>query len=164
MGPSLAFWRAFTLAWHSKLIPELRFLFKNPKTLKMNPDNKPCRFIGGKYASKTGWLDASRQESAQMVPVIVDLGARGHKSTRVRRENVASPRRTANSFFEAAIIQHPDIDALYVSLCKELAKCSLSKEDNLLAQAYFANCLALAKKNIKKQGHKACFRMVNFRR
>ena len=47
------------------------------------------RFVNGKYVGKTGWIDASCPATKFMVYVIVDLGLKGNKHTRVKKENVA---------------------------------------------------------------------------
>ena len=74
-----AFW-ATTLNLHK--IPLLH-------TNMMDNKNEPCRFVNGKYIGKTGWIDASCPATKFMVYVIVDLGLKGYKHTRVKKENVA---------------------------------------------------------------------------
>jgi hypothetical protein len=101
-------------------------------------------FIAGCYIGYTGWTDKSKDQTPAMIPVIVHgfKKANGNtvdKATRVRKTSVAfgAPAVPTN-FEEATLQQHPKIEDVMVKLCRQLAKCGIYHESNVIRDIFSA--------------------------
>jgi hypothetical protein len=132
------------------------------------------RFVKGKYAGLSGWIDKSKKtkKGSFFRHVIVQLehddDDDGHISveelaTRVklssfRKKWAAQP----TSFVEAIYMQHPDIERAMIELAEMFAQTSMADTDEVLL--VFESELEIAKKYQIKQGSKARYRFVDFER
>ena len=111
---------------------QFTLLTTNLKMMKTEPDKSgfvAIRFVAGKYSGKSGWIDPTRKEGENTIPVIVNLGKMGEKNTYVYLENIAFPRKGAPPSYAYAVIdQCPDVERKIVGVCRSLAKCNIAKD------------------------------------
>lgn len=87
------------------------------------------RFIAGKYGGKKGWINSAREPGDNTIPVIVDRGRKGEKSTYVYEENMKiEPSTPPSCYAEAVIQQCPDVEQLLVKMCRAFAKCDIQQD------------------------------------
>ena len=120
------------------------------------------RFIAGKYAGKKGWFDDSRAGDRQVVPVIVDLGSKGEKVTVVYRSSIKVETVEEPGFYAHAVLQQcPDIEKNLVTVCRQLAKCDIEKDEEGFV-LIMGDKLEEAKDWQKAKGSKAMYRKIDF--
>jgi hypothetical protein len=128
------------------------------------------RFVKGKYAGLSGWIDRSKKKKKNSCfrSVIVGLDNEDddfeeEKATRVKissfRKQVSGDPRT---FEEAAVMQHKDIEKAMIDLATMFAQCAVQDTNEVLR--LFNTELALALEFQKKLGSKARYRGVAFSR
>jgi hypothetical protein len=96
----------------------------------------PIRFKRGKYKGQTGWRNDDREDTRHRTYVIVTLLDDTEKETWVKRRSVAAPRGPPTNYFEATLLQHPDIEGLVEQLCFEIARCSLGPQNQNVDPIY----------------------------
>lgn len=99
-------------------------------SLQMPPrKGKQVRFVAGKYGGKDGWIDASKEEGDDTVPVIVNLGKKGEKATFVYKSSIEYEMHgLPSSYAEAVLQQCPDLERKLVDFCRDLAKCDIQRD------------------------------------
>ena len=118
------------------------------------------QFVGGKYQGKTGWMNSAKPETPMCYYVYVKLES-SEKETRVRKESVrkeAAP--IAQSYEEAVLVQHTDIDRMVDKLVRKLAKCDLNSDQEM--GRIFLRKLCGASVRQATLGPKALWRQVSF--
>ena len=129
---------------------------------------KRILFIAGSYDGLKGWIDLGQDEMPKMIGVIVEGKRPGDelKVTKVKQSSVrdVSARKNAESYEEALLEQHPDIEALMEKLARELARCEITGKGESANEI-----LSLVKKKIQKAynnqsllGQKARWRKVKW--
>ena len=133
----------------------------------MSYKGRRIRFITGPYAGYKGWLDTEEGETAETYRVVVD-GYKGKRKNEKPKEKRTWVKKTSvrmekaiNTYEEAALDQHPDIDILMEKLVKELAKFDLDRENTGFV-SIFEKKLGEAIVTQDSLGHKARWRRVDF--
>jgi hypothetical protein len=129
-------------------------------------DNKGegIRFVKGKYAGKTGWLDTSKpKHTTMMYNVIVAISEEEDLSSRVQKTSVRLiANETTPTSLEAAVIhQHEDVEAAMDKLADLLAQCSVQPGSHAL-HTIFEEKLQQAWFTQTTKGNKATWRMTEF--
>jgi hypothetical protein len=132
----------------------------------VNVKGDEVTFIKGKYVGYKGWINATGDETAISVPVIVHGwkkadGSTVDRVTNVRKSSVrkGSPPQP-NTRAEAIMLQMPRIEAAMDSLCRQLAKCELDLNSKSI-HIIFARKLQEATANQIAQGSKATWYRIN---
>jgi hypothetical protein len=144
---------------------------------RMSPDNifsssavegdkaEAIRFLGGRYAGKTGWLRHSRRKRGQLYYyVFVDLGDSTVLKTYVQIDNCESAEMPMpTSYAEALLQQHVDIEVAMNKLANQLATCSIQEGTTQVQLCkIFAEKLYTAMIKQEKKGSKGRYRCVEF--
>lgn len=91
------------------------------------------KFIGGKYQGHTGWCDPSKKSTTHYVPVIIKISNEEEIATRVKKTNVSTNlHEEPNTYEEALLQQHPDIEATMNKLVIALAKCRIDSVEEVM--------------------------------
>ena len=122
---------------------------------------EPLRFVNGKYNGFEGWVNAEKEKTKKMIYVIIDLGDGVLKTSMVKKSSVATPHESPDSYEEAALQQHPDIDLLMSKLARELARCHIGSDSNKMKKLFAAK-LVHAESEQFHLGNRATWRDVQF--
>jgi hypothetical protein len=123
------------------------------------------RFLGGRYAGKTGWLRHSKRKRGQFYYyVFVDLGDSTVLKTYVEIDNVGPAEMPEpTSYAEALLQQHIDIEVAMTKLANQLATCSIQDGASQVELCrVFSRKLYDAVVKQDKKGRKARYRCVDF--
>jgi hypothetical protein len=128
------------------------------------------KFVAGKFAGLSGWIDDHGDATDCYVPVIVkQKRSKGGLEipTMVKHENyvLTADLGTPNNYEEAMLIQHTDIDQLLSKLVRKMAECEqieTSGEHGKTISKVFLLRLADAINLQNNRGHKARWRRVIF--
>ena len=123
------------------------------------------RFLGGRYAGKTGWLRHSKRSRGQLYYyVFVDLGDSTVKKTYVQIDSFeAAEMQMPSSYAEALLQQHVDIEVAMNKLVNQLATCSIQVGISGVKLCHiFEKKLNNAMIKQDKKGSKARYRCVEF--
>jgi len=120
------------------------------------------RFVAGKYAGKSGWVDDNRENGEDTVPVIVNLGRKGEKKTYVYTSSIKLGHTNRPTCYAEAVIQQcPDVERKLVDTCRAFAKCDIGRDpsgvQNIIAKE-MNNAVAWQ----EGKGSKAIWRRVQF--
>ena len=130
----------------------------------------PVKFVAGSHAGLQGWVNTAGDATDNYTPIIVkQKKSKGgeEKPTRVKHENyvlltaVGDP----NTYEEAMLIQHSDIDQLLTKLVRKMAECEqieTSGEHGKTISKVFLLRLADEINLQNNRGHKAHWRRVIF--
>ena len=88
------------------------------------------RFIAGKYAGLSGWVNDAQTSDEKITAVIVHQGRKGEKCTFVhthsfRYKSIAEAKTKA----EAALQQHPNIEKSIVTATRQVASCYITEKN-----------------------------------
>ena len=120
------------------------------------------RFIAGKYAGKSGWINTEEPADELITPVIVDPGQKGFKVTFVHTSSINRVAGTAPTGYAEAVIQQcPDIEKNLVAVTCQLAKCDLSRDPQGF-QALMIRSLDEARDWQENRGSKAMYRKIKY--
>jgi hypothetical protein len=98
----------------------------------MSDKGNAIRFVKGKYAGETGWLNQDKAVTKCKIHVIVDKGDQGGIRTCVDKTSVGPPHREPQSFEEALLQQHPETERTMNKLVRLLARCNIvSSTENI---------------------------------
>jgi L-lactate utilization protein LutC len=131
---------------------------------------KQILFVAGKYDGKKGWIDLGQDEMRKMVGVIVEGKRPGDEVivTKVFQSSVkeVGVRKNPESYEEALLDQHLDIEALIEKLAKELARCEITGKGGSADEIVSALKKKITKAHYNQSllGHDARWRKVKFRR
>ena len=127
---------------------------------------KAIRISGGKYLGCTGWINARRDQTKCRRYVILELqnniGSTFEHKTFVDKAHVGPPHRKPANYTEAAIQQHPQVEAALDKACREIIKCNIDDYNDVLE--------LLAKKLVEQaliqqsKGYKARYYDVKFKK
>ena len=136
-------------------------MLKNKSGIKGNKIN----IVGGKYDSKTGWMNEGKEETACFYYVCIKL-RKAEKWTRVRKEHVA-PINDSDpvSFPEAVLQQHSDVNSAIENAARLMAKCRIGMSQTDLdfsAEIFKGKILAAHNRMIKAEGKKVAFCETEF--
>jgi hypothetical protein len=123
------------------------------------------RFIGGRYAGKTGWLQRLRRKrGSTCYYVLVDLGDNTVvKTSYVQIDNIGTAEvEEPASYATAFLQQHVDIELTMKTLARQLASCSIDKPIAADHCTIFALQLNLAILKQANKGSKGRYRNVDF--
>ena len=92
----------------------------------------PCKFVGGKYKGKSGWIDKTRKRKSETtIPIIIKLPDDGGLyQTNVAFCNVRELSNDKPMTYAEAVFLVPDIEAGIVEVCRKIAKFDISKEQS----------------------------------
>jgi hypothetical protein len=128
----------------------------------MSDKGDTIRFVRGTFKGKTGWLNSEKGETSEQVYVIVDLGNRRLKRTRVNKSSV-KPLDSAtrpSTYAEAVMQQCPDVEEKLDQLCGLLAKCKIEKDPHGLFNVLTAKLDEATRKQKAKPS--SLYRDINF--
>lgn len=121
------------------------------------------RFVSGKYAGKSGWIDTEGVADDNVTPVIVNLGRKGLKSTIVYTSSIMKQTyyKAPPSYAHAVIQQCPDIEKNLVTVTRQLAKCDIRKDEEGFKGVMegYLEAAAIWQEN---RGSKAMYRNIKF--
>jgi len=91
------------------------------------------RFVAGKYARKTGWIDDTEVAYGELSPVIVDLKGNNNKGLKATSVHTTSfkkiiDQKVPTSYAEAVIQRYPDIEQKLVTVTRQMAMCHMEKD------------------------------------
>lgn len=135
-----------------------------------SPKGQAIFICGGKYRGKEGWLDISKPKTADFTYVIVDMGAGKEAFTKVKHKNVCASSKVPDTFEEALLQQHPDINDDISRLVEKLAQCRVDTKpsDNgsppRIIKIIFRRLQEATAAQEGKPIHKQRFRLVVFNR
>lgn len=120
------------------------------------------RFIAGKYAGKTGWINTADQADDEVTPVIVDLKRKGEKPTFVYTSSIKkkSEDLQPTGYAEKVILQCPDIEKDLVTVTRKMAKCDVEKDQDGF-EIIMGRYLGEAVDHQKSKGSKAMWRKID---
>ena len=123
------------------------------------------RFIAGKHAGKSGWVNTEETADESITPVIVNLGRKGEKTTFVYTSSIrlVSLQRPPNSYAEAVIQQCPDIEKNLVTVTRQLAKCDIDRDPEGF-QGIMNEKLDEARDWQLGKGSKAMYRKIKYKK
>ena len=121
---------------------------------------RSCRLLSQKYRESTAWYDTGRNPTKCKTPVIIELSQGQYKSVLINKENVEEAYEEPDTYEEAALQQHPDLDYKFDNLCKWLAECNIHGEEAIIA--IFKAKLERANLIQTSKGNKAKWRHVDF--
>lgn len=104
-----------------------------------NDDEKgeAISICGGKYCGLNGWIWLGQNKPLKQKYVILQTKDGKEKGVRVNKGNVEARRGDPTSLVDAVLQQHSDISRDMNKLCKKLAKCRLTgNEDELYEVIY----------------------------
>ena len=112
---------------------------------------KAIRLVKGTYVGRNGWINNSRValKNSSMVCVIVDLEDGKEKATHVQKTSICPVHEEPQSFKEAALQQHKDLELALVKLAEKFARCGVL--DNREALRLFNDELNNAREKQKVQ-------------
>ena len=120
------------------------------------------RFIAGKYAGKSGWINTQEPADETITPVIINLGRKGGKLTFVYTSSIKLiSKAVPTSYSEAVTQQCPDIEKKLVTVTRQLAKCDLSRDPEGF-QAVVGQKLDEAHLWQESRGSKAMYHKINY--
>lgn len=129
----------------------------------MEKKGRIVRFIAGKYAGKTGWIDKSRNEKGDIVPVIVEIKKDEEKATYVRKSSFNYPTLAPPSCYMEAILQQvPQIEKNLIAVCRQLVKCDVERDLEGF-HAYVAKYIHDAIEWQKSKGGDAMYRRIKYK-
>jgi hypothetical protein len=120
--------------------------------------------ISGSTFKGEGWLDNSKDSTAQYTYVIYNKKGRNGKTTevhsKVKHENYLlwTELKDASNYEEAMVLQHSDIDHLLDKLVRKMAECELVGGKGTSSAKNISNILvdrldkAVARQNVKGDG------------
>ena len=120
---------------------------------------KEIRFCRGKYSGYTGWENKAKKATKRYVYVIVAKETQ-EIQTRVKKNSIRDKWSQAQSFEEAALQQHPDMEQTMIKLAQMFAECDIYDNDEALR--LFSCELDLARIYQQEAGSKARYRHVVF--
>ena len=122
----------------------------------------PLRFIAGKYAGKSGWVNLAETADDEILPVIVNCGRKGEKVTFVYQSSARLITNVVPASYAEAVIKHcPDIEKALVELSRKLAKCDIKRDSS----GFHTVILAKLNEAIiwqESKGSKAMYRKIDF--
>jgi hypothetical protein len=100
---------------------------KKMKLVSIDEEDKgeAIRFLSGKYAGGSGWMDKSQGQPPVMCHVIVDNGNGKGYYTSVDRRSVAEPFAKPNSQLSSAVQQVAKLEVQFAALCSTLVMCQI---------------------------------------
>ncbi|CAJ1966221.1 unnamed protein product [Cylindrotheca closterium] len=111
------------------------------------------RFVAGKYACKTGWInDAEPAYDDDKTPVIVDLKQKGLRATVVHTTSFKkkSDQKVPTRYAEEVMQQRPDIEKNLVAVTRQMAMFRIESHFDRFHEV-MTNCLLLKKKKVSDQ-------------
>ena len=107
---------------------------------------EPIKFVKGGYVGEAGWMHTDKGFTAKMAYVVVEKSEKVPytKWTRVKKTSIVllSDYEEPESFEEALLDQHPDIDAALDKVVAEIVKCKLSNilgDSDEIVRIFFTN-------------------------
>ena len=118
------------------------------------------RFVKGTYAGNQGWLNTSKKsKSGRYDYVIVNLDDK-EKPTRVLKSSIRKPFQEPETYEEAAVQQHPEMELAMIRLAEMFAECGVQQAGETVK--LFVKELERAHHHQLQLGSKARYRNVNF--
>ena len=117
--------------------------------------------IDGNYSGRDGWRWAGKKDTRKYTWVIIKLEDDQEKGTRVLTEFVGDPLGPPVNYVDAALQQHNEIDRTFNKLCRMLAKCHLTGDDQDLLDT-FKHKMQTAQMRQNSQGQSANWFYVEF--
>ena len=130
----------------------------------MPTKGKAIRFVKGTHAGETGWYNDSKRKSKRsvyrhvIVHLVDDDDKVTEKATRVKKTSIRPEWDAPQTFEQACVQQHPEMEQCMTKLAEMWAECAI--QDNVGAVNVFHNELDKARKYNAKKGH--FFREVNW--
>ena len=121
---------------------------------------EPLRVIRGKYAGCSGFVNLSRSNTKKFIQVWIQDDDGRLTACRVKRTSVRSPFRPAQTFEDAIIQQHPDIELALVQLAEMFASCDIQNTRRTLELLDFE--LSSAMSRMRESGANPRYRGVRF--
>jgi hypothetical protein len=93
------------------------------------------RFIRGTYKECTGWLDTankSKKKSKMIWVVVNDEDYDEEVHTQVWRTSIRESHKEPVTWAEAAVQQHPEIEAAVIEMARLFASCSIADEKSVM--------------------------------
>ena len=118
-----------------------RSLFTSPTTKEKMPTyseeekGEAIRIIGGKYEGREGWRKAGRTDTKKKSRVIIELDD-GNQIERSITKDYVVPLTVPTNAVEQLLLDHIGLEKAMRKLCKELAKCRLTGEEQEVAAAF----------------------------
>lgn len=125
------------------------------------------RFCKGTYRGRTGWVDVNYDDTPlkKMIAVFVFCESGKELRTRVNKTSIKYLRddKQPDTFEEALLHQHRDIDEAMDKLCRDLVKCGLHVKESApeIAKIFIVK-LTEAEAEQQMKGHKAVYRNVEW--
>ena len=128
---------------------------KGKTTQTMSERGEEVRFVRGTYSGKKGWIDSSREPTAESVPVIVHKvktrsGKIVDKATTVRKASIKYAKVEVTSFADAILNQQPKIDHLMEKLCEKLVMCNIDPHDQDIVNLFSMRLVSAVMKQEEK--------------
>jgi hypothetical protein len=108
-----------------------------PRRTQKKPPVKgdAIRFIRGSFKECTGWLDTankSKRRSKMIWVVVNDEDYDEEVHAHVWRTSIREPHKVPVTWAEAAVQQHPEIEAAVIEMARLFASCSMADETSVM--------------------------------
>ena len=129
----------------------------------MSEKGKEIRFIKGKYQGCVGWLNSAVKKKKKAVyrHVIIKGEKEEDKLTKVKESSYRKPFAAPQSYEEACLQQHSDIELAMVQLAEMFAECKVHTNNVNIASLFEAELKRAVDYQVKL-GNRARYRAVDF--
>ena len=121
------------------------------------------RFVKGTHIGRDAWINITKMDKGKRtgkVHLIIDIEDEGEKRRAVSRNSVHVLRSKCESYEEAILAQHQDIETEMIHLAIHFAQCGIQSKEN--ACRIFHKELVLAEADQAMAGSRARWRHVDW--